>query len=93
MRPETSNGTVIEDGMAGVNGEPFYLVYQEDAFADGEVIVGEKNEVYPLRILEDPRQEGTLTIYKVELMGVGYYQVCLLRSYYLVSDSQLTLLL
>lgn len=63
------NGSVIEDGMAGVNGEPFYLVYQEDAFADGEVIVGEKNEVYPLRILEDPRQEGTLTIYKVELMG------------------------
>ena len=73
-------------------GNPFYLVYQEDAFADGEVIVGEKNEVYPLRILEDPRQEGTLTIYKVELMGV-YYQVCLQRSYYLVSDSQLTLLL
>ena len=63
------SGNVITSGMAGVNTEPFYLVFQEDYFADGEVIVGEKNEVYPLRILEDPKFEGTLTIYKVELMG------------------------
>lgn len=63
------NGNVITTGMAGVNTEPFYLVFQEDYFADGEVIVGEKNEVYPLRILGDPIAEGTLTKYKVELMG------------------------
>lgn len=63
------NGNVISGGMAGVNGEPFYLLFQEDQFADGEVIVGEKNEVYPLRILGDAQFEGTLTKYKVELMG------------------------
>ena len=63
------NGNTITSGMAGVNTEPFYLVFQEDHFADGEVIVGEKNEVYPLRILNDPTFEGTLTVYKVELMG------------------------
>lgn len=53
----------------GVNGEPFYLVFAENWFADGEVIVGELNEVYPIRILGDARNEGTQYLYKVELMG------------------------
>ena len=53
----------------GVNGKPFYVVFAEDWFADGEVIVGEKNEAYPLRILGQPRMEGTNAVYKVELMG------------------------
>lgn len=62
-------GNVLTTGMAGVNTEPFYVVFSEDMFFDGEVIVGEKNEVYPLRILGDPTYEGTLSVYKVELMG------------------------
>lgn len=62
-------GSVISAGLAGANGEPFYVVFAEDWFADGEVIAGEKNEVYPLRILGDPRMEGTNAVYKVELMG------------------------
>lgn len=53
----------------GVNGEPFYLVFAENWFADQEVIVGERNEVYPIRVLADGRNEGTNTVYKVELMG------------------------
>ena len=53
----------------GVNGEPFYLVFAEDWFADQEVIVGERNEVYPIRVLADGRNEGTNTVYKCELMG------------------------
>lgn len=36
---------------------------------DGEVIVGNLNEVYPMRILGNPRMEGTNAVYKVELMG------------------------
>lgn len=36
---------------------------------DGEVIVGELNEVYPIRILADGRNEGTNTVYRCELMG------------------------
>ena len=55
--------------LAGVGGAPFYVVFAEDWFADGNVIVGEKNEFYPLRILGDPRMEGTNAVYKVELMG------------------------
>lgn len=36
---------------------------------DGEIIVGNLNEVYQFRILGDGRTEGTNTVYKTELMG------------------------
>lgn len=64
------DGNVITAGqMAGVGTAPFYVVFAEDWWADGNVIVGEKNEAYPLRVLGEGRPEGTRTIYKVELMG------------------------
>lgn len=66
------NGTVIDEsysGNVGIGTEPFYLVFPEDYFADGEVIVGNLNQVYPQRILGDGVSEGTNTVYKVELMG------------------------
>lgn len=63
------NGNVLTSGNYGVGGEPFYLVFPEDWFADGNVIVGEKNEVYPLRLLAEGKPEGTNTVVKVELMG------------------------
>ncbi len=43
----------------GAAGSSFKLVFGEDWFADGDVIVGEKNEVYPLRILGEASFEGT----------------------------------
>ena len=55
--------------MAGVAGAPFYLVFGEDWFADGETIVGELNEIYPIRILAEPRMEGSNAVYKVETSG------------------------
>lgn len=67
-----ADGTVITEDYAtnvGMNGEPFYLVFGEDWWADQEVIVGELNEIYPFRILANGRNEGTNTVYKVELMG------------------------
>lgn len=63
------DGTVITTGMAGAGTTPFYVVFAEDCWADGNVIVGEKNELYMLRALGDPRMEGTRAVYKVELMG------------------------
>jgi len=70
VEARTIDGAAISDEVVlGANGEPFYLVFGEDWFADQEVIVGELNEVYPLRILGDGRNEGTNTVYKVELMG------------------------
>lgn len=66
------DGTIVTaqtSSNIGMNGEPFYLVFAEDWFADGEVIVGELNEVYPIRVLGEGRNEGVNTVYKVELMG------------------------
>lgn len=65
------NGKVVEDGdgNVGAGTAPFYLVFPEDWFADGEVIVGNLNQVYPVRILGDARMEGTNAVYKVETMG------------------------
>lgn len=66
------DGKVIDTeylNNVGVNGEPFYLVFAENWFADQEVIVGELNEIYPIRILADGRNEGSNTVYRCELMG------------------------
>lgn len=65
------NGLVVTSQSAniGAGTAPFYLVFPEDWFADGEVIVGHLNQVYPFRILGDPRMEGSNAVYKVELMG------------------------
>lgn len=65
------NGTVVTatSGMIGAGTIPFYLVFPEDWFADGEYIVGNLNEVYQFRILGDARLEGTNAVYKVELAG------------------------
>lgn len=55
------DGTVVAANATnvGVGTSPFYLVFPEDWFADGEVIVGNLNQVYPFRILGDARMEGT----------------------------------
>lgn len=57
-----ADGGEIGSDNVGVNGEPFYLVFAEDWFADGEVIVGELNEIYPIRVLGNGRNEGTNTV-------------------------------
>lgn len=66
------NGTIVGGDYptnVGIGTSPFYLVFPEDWFADGEVIVGNLNQVYPFRILGDAKMEGTNAVYKVELMG------------------------
>lgn len=63
------DGIVITSQYAsnvGMNTSPFYLVFAEDWFGDGEVIFGNLNEAYPLRILGEPRFEGSNAVYKVE---------------------------
>lgn len=61
---------VSEDtNNVGKGGEIFYLVFGEDWFADGEIIYGNLNEVYPIRVLGDGRFEGTNTVYRCEVMG------------------------
>jgi hypothetical protein len=65
------NGVVVasSDTNVGAGGEKIQLVFAEKAFHDVNVIVGEKNEIYPLRVLADPLPEGGNWVYEVELMG------------------------
>ena len=65
------NGTVVTaaSGNIGAGTASFYLVFGKDWFADGEYIVGNLNEIYQFRILDDARMEGTNAVYRVELAG------------------------
>lgn len=56
-------------GFVGANGTPFYLVFAEDWFADGEIIEGKYNDIYPIRVLGDAVMEGTNAVYKCEAWG------------------------
>ena len=69
VEARNENGTVVtaESDNVGIGTAPFYLVFPEDWFADGEVIVGNLNQVYPIRILGEARMEGTNACYKCEL--------------------------
>lgn len=73
VEARNENGTPINsDGLTdniGIGGAPFYLVFAKDWFALGEVIVGDLNEVYPIRVIADPRKEGVNTVYKCQLTG------------------------
>lgn len=63
------DSSVADDTMIGAGTQPFYLVFPEVWFADGEYIVGNLNELYQFRILGDAKVEGTNAVYKVELAG------------------------
>lgn len=56
-------------GMIGANQEPFYLVFAEDMFWRGATIVGNLNEIYQFVIIDEPKYEGSNTVYRVYLSG------------------------
>ena len=66
------DGTKVEASdvtNVGVGFEPFYLVFQTDWFALGEVLWGNYNEEYPVIVKEMGHAEGTNTVYLVEPFG------------------------
>lgn len=72
VEARTEDGqTITAEMMAGAGFAPFYLVFGEDWFSKGEVLWGNLNEVYPIRVLEDPKFEGTNTVYKVQVYGTN----------------------
>ena len=64
-------GTVVTAATnnVGIGGQQFDVVFPENYFFDGYIIVGEKNEEYPLRIVKDLGVEGSNSVYTVELTG------------------------
>lgn len=71
-RDEDGNVVTAAGSMVGAATQEFELVFAENWFANKEIIVGEKNELYQFRIKNDPRMEGTNWVYTVELMGGAY---------------------
>lgn len=64
------SAVVGTDNNVGAYGEEIELVFAERYFSDVHMIVGEKNEIYQLRIKRDPIEEGTgVFVYPTELMG------------------------
>lgn len=60
--------TVVATDKLGENYSVFYLVFGEKYFTDVHLIVGERNEAYPIQILDDPQQVGSGWRYKCRLL-------------------------
>jgi hypothetical protein len=67
LRAEINGVAVTPTDKVGINGSHFTLVFEEDYFSDTDLIVGEKNERYPVRILDEPTYAGTEVLYECEL--------------------------
>lgn len=70
----TLDGTTITSsttGPVGANQEPIYLVFDNDWVHRGATIVGELNEVYQFVVMDEPRYEGSNTVYRVYLSGAN----------------------
>ncbi len=65
----TSGGAAIGAAdRVGLNFSEFYLVFPEAHFTDVNLIVGERNELYPIQILDDPKPLGNQFEYRCRLM-------------------------
>lgn len=62
------DGTAITSAsQAGLNNTEFQLVFAKDWFSEGERIVGELNEKYPIRIKRPGTPDGSYTVYDCEM--------------------------
>lgn len=69
VKAEITLGTAVTAAsQAGLNYSEFYLYFGEAYFTDVNVIVGERNEIYPIQILEDPVNVGGLYRYRCRLL-------------------------
>ncbi len=64
------NATVgAGDNNIGEGSSTFELVFPEQWFFKGEIVTGEKNEIYPIRLLDDGVPEGNNMVYQAEMAG------------------------
>jgi len=62
------NGTdVSATSKCGIGGAQFVLTFPEQYFSETNLIVGEKNEVYPIRVVDQPMPNGANWDYTCEL--------------------------
>lgn len=69
-----AGGSVVTSSTAnvGIGGAIFKLVFPEHMFFNGDVVVGELNEHYLIRVLGEPQYEGTQVVYDAQLMGSAH---------------------
>ena len=65
-RDESGTTVTAASDNVGANGRRFYLVFDEHYFFKGEEIMGNLNQVYPVRIVDEPTSEGTRYVYPCE---------------------------
>ncbi len=65
------NGAIVDDNDTGIGAgrSEFELVFGEQWFTYVHVIAGHRPDIYQIRILEAPRQEGGNYVYKCEAWG------------------------
>lgn len=68
---DETNGVIAASGNdnIGEGGKEFKLVFGEQWFFKGEIIVGERNEAYPIRVLDDGYAQGSQWVYTCEIAG------------------------
>jgi hypothetical protein len=60
--------TTLVTGVAGANRSEFFLEFEEYWFSDGMIIVGEKNELYPILLKGEPEESsGSGFVYRCEM--------------------------
>ena len=71
LKEATYKGSTVtaSDNNIGEGGSTFELTFDEQFFFKGEVIVGEKNEVYPIRVLDDGYPSGTQWVHTCEIIS------------------------
>ena len=62
-----AGSAISSSSQVGRNGARFTLTFPEQYFSDTNLIVGEKNSVYPIRVVGIPAPNGTAWDYECEL--------------------------
>jgi len=68
---EAGNTVTAASGLIGVNKQLFELVFAEEWFFDGEILWGELNEAYELRVMGPVQKRNTEYVYTVQLFGTN----------------------
>ena len=63
--------TTSTTGLIGGDKQLFELVFAEEGFFDGELLYGELNEAYPLRVMGPVQKRNTEYVYTVQLFGTN----------------------
>ena len=85
------NGAVVTPSHianVGIGTAPFWVVFDEHWFFKGETIEGNLGNRYPLRVLDDGKEEGTRYVYKLKVTKTEIKATATLEDWTTVEGSQ-----